>query len=114
MSRLAVVNRPFGTRAAVTLVDGLTIAEMMESSGITGSMRRRAQCWLCDPVTGRQDLIRPEYWARVRPKPGVEAVLRVFPGKGHGGGGKSILGIVLSVAVMAAAAFASFGIANAA
>jgi hypothetical protein len=105
MVPFAVVNRPFGTRLETTVEWGLSIQEMMEASGISPSMQRRTKCFLVDPISATEALIYPELWSKVRPKFGTEVVLRVFPGKG-GGGGKGILGIVLSVAILAAAAFA--------
>lgn len=103
------ISTGFGHRTQFSVSEGLTIAEMMEESKISPSTRRRAQCWINDPRSGRNIFIRRKHWARVRPKPGMGLTLRVTPGMG-GGGKKSTLSIVLSIVIMVAAAAVTWGV----
>jgi hypothetical protein len=92
--------------------EGLSIAEMMKVSCIDPVLMRNAEVWLEDPASGRSVLVPPENWHRVRPKPAADLVIRAYGGKG-GGGSKSMLSIALTIAVMAASSFATFGLSGA-
>ncbi len=91
---------------------GLTIMEMMEQSEINMPLAYRiGRIRVCNPVSGDAVEIPRDNWHAARPKPGMLLTMTLEPGKGRGGGGKSILGLVLSIAVLAAGAWAGFGIA---
>src|SRR3546814_1781446 len=79
MSRLVAAPHPFKTeRIDLTLPEGMTIAEMIEASGIDPILAAHGHVFVGDQYVQRH------LWHRVRPKPGVVLTLRVVP---HGGGG---------------------------
>ncbi len=81
---------------------GGTIAEIMASLALDPVLAASAHVWLCDAAMTREPVpLAREYWHRVRPKPGTVVTVRVAP-RG-GGGGKSPLRVVLTIAVIAAA-----------
>lgn len=106
---LAVVSTVFPQARTFTLPDNLTIADMMRESRIPRDLRRQARCYIRS-AQGRERYVAPQVWHLVKVRPGETATLRVMPRGGGGRGGKSTLGIILSVVVMAAAAFVSFGV----
>ena len=74
---------------------GDTLADIVVAQLERPLLIRRALVWIDD------DLIPSANWHLVRPKPGHRVTIRVRPGMG-GGGGKSPLRIILSIAVIAA------------
>ncbi|WP_395020202.1 hypothetical protein [Dongia sp.] len=107
-NRLVAQSRPFSNaRIERTFEQGLTIMEMMEQSDIDMKLAYRiGRVWISDPVSGAMAEIHSDTWHVVRPKAGMGLTLSLEPGKKKRGGGKSIFGLVLSIAVMAAAAWA--------
>jgi hypothetical protein len=89
------VGRVFGAVPA-----GLSLAEMLRIVQPDPALRMHAHIWLGDT------LIEPDLWGRVRPKPGTRVTIRCLPSDGGGGGGKNPLRTILTLAVVAAAAFA--------
>jgi hypothetical protein len=89
------VGRVFGAVPA-----GLSLAEMLTCVQPDPVLRMHAHIWLGD------DEIEPALWERVRPKPGTRVTIRCLPSGGGGGGGKNPLRTILTLAVVAAAAFA--------
>lgn len=87
-----------------------TIAEMLEQAGFAPQLRPFVQVYIASEVAGGEAVPIPrEFWHQVRPKAGTFVYARVVPGKK----GKNPLGIVLSLAFMAAAAYLSAGTASA-
>ena len=89
---------PGGARLELTLPEGLTIAEIvaMALPGASAADVKRARIALVTP-RGAQ-IIHPDLWQRVRPKPGVRVVIRLIPGKEAL---RTILSIVVSIAAVA-------------
>jgi len=101
---LIVAPRPFSAqRHVVTAPAGGTIAELVAHAPIDPALRALCQVWLVDPVRGDEALVLRANWHRVRPKPGMQLLLRVVPQRGRGGGGKNVLRTVLAIAVVVAA-----------
>lgn len=103
--RLIACPRPFSVeRIDRTMPAGLTIAELLEETldpGLAGS-------------TGQYvfvgDRMVPETWyGRVKPRPGQTVTIRIVPGDSGGGGQKDPFRTVLTIAVIAAAAYVSGG-----
>lgn len=91
----------------VTLPAGGTIAEMLAAAGVSTSPFLRV--WVGDVE------IIAEQWAHVRPKPGRTVSVAAVPGGGEGSG-KTVMRIVLTIAVVALAVYtggAAFGAAGA-
>lgn len=111
-NQLIAQHRPFSNgRIERQFPGGFTIMEMMEMSGIDMPLAYRIGIVrIFDPATGGLAEIDRAYWHCTWPKPGMQLTLTLEPGKG-GGGGKSILGIVLSIAVLAAGAWAGAALA---
>lgn len=107
---LAVVSVVFPEARTFTLPDNLTIAEMMAASGISRRMQRQATCIIRNEATGKERNIPRRVWHLVKVRPGERAILRILPRGGGRSGGKSTLGLILSVVVMAASAFATWGV----
>jgi hypothetical protein len=101
--RVVAAHHPFKVeRTDQQMLAGLTLAEMLERAQPDPVLRRHARIMLGDWEVPR------EHWHRVRPKPGTTVTIRVVP-HGGGGGDKNPLRTVLSIAVIAAAAFVSGG-----
>ena len=103
MTELTAIDKLLGVRTSLASPDGLTIAEMISRSRISPILLRDAEVWIEDQATKRSWMVPRDKWDSTKPKPHVNLVLRAYGGKG-GGGGKSVLGIVLSIAVLAVAA----------
>jgi hypothetical protein len=93
--------RPFSTERLDTLMPvGLTLKEMLEATQPDSLLLAHAHVYVGDQYIPR------DRWHRVRPKSGVRVTCRVVPaGGGGGGGGKSPMRIILTIAVVAAAAY---------
>jgi hypothetical protein len=101
VTRLIAAPHPFKTEQIdIEFPEGMTIAEMIDASGIDPILARHAHCFVGDQYVQRH------LWRRVRPKPGVNLTLRVVPQ--GGGGSKNILHTVLTIAVVVIAAVATF------
>jgi hypothetical protein len=111
-TNLAVVSTFFPEAVTFALPDNLTIAEMMAASRISKRMQKQSTCIIRNIETGKERRIPRRVWQYVKVRPGEKAILRSMPAGGGRGGGKSTLGLVLSIVVMAASAFASFGVAS--
>lgn len=95
-----VVAQPHPLKLArdrVAMPDGLTLADMLETVQPDPILRAHAHIWIHDQYIPR------DLWRVVRPKPGVEIVVKMYPmNGGGGGGGKNPLRTVLTIAVIAA------------
>lgn len=91
-------------RITLCLPAGATIAQMIEIAAPAPGLRPHIA------VTVGGEIVAPKDWGRVRPRPGHLVVINVTPGKG---GGKNPFRMLLSIAVMAAAAFLAPMIASA-
>lgn len=91
---------PGAGRCAMHLPHGLTVAEIVASAlpAANEAFLALARVTLVTPK-GMQ-VILPEHWARVRPHPNVQVVIRIMPGKDAL---RSILSIVVSIAAVALA-----------
>ncbi|SLN37906.1 hypothetical protein AQS8620_01413 [Aquimixticola soesokkakensis] len=78
---------------------GMTLDQIVRMAlpGATGADLAHTQVALVTATA--MDTVAPQYWRGVRPRPGVQVVIRIVPGKGALG---SILSIVVSVAAIAA------------
>jgi hypothetical protein len=86
---------------------GASIRALVEAAGIDVERYGGGTAWICDAaMQARPAFIPFAHWHRVRPHAGTVTLVELKPGQG-GGGGKSILRIVLSLAVAAAAFFAA-------
>lgn len=104
MSRLVAAPHPFrADRVDLVVPDGLTIAEMLEIAQGDPILLAHAHVWIHDQYIPRH------LWHRVRPKPHALVTVRVVPHGGGGGGSKNPLRTLLTIAVVAAAAFVSGG-----
>lgn len=106
-NRLIACASPFSDRRVDhELPHGMTIAQMLDAVDLKPAYRQFAHVWLCDPEFKKDPVfVAAENWHRVRPRPGVVVTLRVAPGKG--GGGKSTIGLVLQIAILAISAAAT-------
>src|SRR3546814_11985906 len=74
LSRLIATPHPFkAERSDSTLPEGMTMAEMIEASGIVPILAAHGHVFVGDQYVQRH------FWHRVRPKPGVVLTLRVVP-----------------------------------
>lgn len=79
---------------------GGTLLEIMRAAGCGGAFLGHAHVWITNrEMTAEPVYILRENWHRVRPKPGMVISVRVVPA-GGGGGGKSPLRTVLTIAVI--------------
>ena len=96
---LTVVSHPSpfdSRREVVPCQPGATIEEILILMGIDGR-RGRPLVWL------NGEAVKPELWARVRPKHGTTLTVNVVP---HGGRtGKAILTVLIGVALVVSAVF---------
>lgn len=83
-------------RLSLTLPEGLTLAEIVAAALPGLADRRQLRVALAGPRGAT--VIPPEHWARLRPKSGVQVVIRVVPGKTAL---RSVLQIVVSLAAFA-------------
>lgn len=98
--RVVAAPRPLGTaRIALAVAAGFSLADIFAQVQPDPRLRRQAHIWVGDGA-GPPEEVPPEYWARVRPKPGATVTIRVAPG--GGGGGKNPLRTILTLAVLAA------------
>lgn len=94
--RVIAALRPFSTEVRELQVSaGGSLSDMLAEIGLKHSLARSAHVFVDDV------LYPPETWDRTKPKAGRVITVRVVPGMG-GGGGKSPLRIILSIAVIAA------------
>ena len=84
-------------RHVLWMPEGLTIEEMLHIVQPDPMLILHAVAFI------KGEVIPREFWPRMRPKEGVHIEFRVVPG--GGGGGKSPLRIILTIAVFAAAFF---------
>lgn len=112
--RLVACPRPFSQeRTDLEIPAGGTVADMVAAFVPEPALRRLAHVWLADREMRRDpEFIHPELWNRVRPKPGIVVTIRVSP-EGGEGGGKNVLAIVLSIAVLVVAAYVGWALAPA-
>lgn len=107
---LVAQTRPFSNgRIAKAYPAGFTIMQMMEMSGIDMRLAYRiGRVYVADPLRPELGIaeIKNDYWHCARPNAGYRIFLSLEPGKKKKGGGKAIFGLVLSIAVLAAAAWA--------
>lgn len=95
---------PFAERRLrMELPHGLTIAEMLQIAIPNPRMRGLATVEL------NGDIVFPEAYAISRPKPGQHVRVTIVPARSGGGGSKNVLAVVLSIAVIAVAAWVSGG-----
>jgi hypothetical protein len=94
MTRVVACPRPFSTyRVDLEVPPGQTIAQIL--AGLQIPPWAHARVFLDDW------LVDPEWYPRVRPRPGTTVTVRVVPTfGGDDRGGKNILGIVLMIAVI--------------
>lgn len=94
---------PDGAAPDIALPPGFTIAEIVGRAlpGATPDMLERTEIVLVTPA-GRMPVDRG-HWHRVRPRDGVLVDIRVIPGKGNML--KSVLGVVVAIAAIAAGAY---------
>lgn len=88
---------PASARIELTLPEGLTMAEIVTAAlpAATDADLDRARVSLVTP-TG-SSIVPRAHWHRIRPKPGVQVVIRLVPGKNAL---KQILSIVISIAAL--------------
>lgn len=101
---LDAIANPFSNEiVTVRGPEGSTIAELLEAAGIKWRRYGGGVCWIEDDARRAEPVAIPRaVWHRVRPKAGTVTTVKLMPGGGQGGG-KQILQIVLSIAVMVAA-----------
>lgn len=89
---------PGMARVDVELPAGLTVAQIIDIAlpDLPAEARTRLRVALVNPVGS--EILLPQVWSRVRPRPGVQVVIRVAPGKGAI---RSVLMIAVSVASIA-------------
>lgn len=89
---------PSSGRVDIQLPEGLTIAEIVAIAlpGLGASQLDRTRVVLVSEK-GRA-VVSSELWAQVRPKPGVQVVIRVVPGKNAV---RSVLRIIVAIAAVA-------------
>lgn len=97
---VAVKAHPFDSKAEmVRLPEGLTLLQMVDAQSLDPVMRAHVVI----QING--DVIPRESWHLVRPKASAIVSVHIVPSGGGGGGGKNPLKTVLTIAVMAAAAY---------
>lgn len=98
-TRLVAAPHPFKVETIDRVVpDGLTLAEILDEAQCDPVIAAHAHIWIGDQYIPRH------HWRRVRPKAGTTITMRVVPQ--GGGGGKSPLRTVLTIAVIVAAMYA--------
>ncbi len=110
--RVVASPNPFSDYVAdLELPAGGTILDLMRAAGCDRALIGHAHVHIIDrPMTQEPIMIPRENWARVRPKPGMHAAIRVVaaPRGGGGGGKKNPLRTILTIAVVVA----SYGVAS--
>lgn len=103
---LEAIPNPFSNEiVTVRGPEGATIGELLELAGIRWRRYGGGVCWIEDADRRLDPVPVPrELWHRVRPKAGTVTTVKLMPGRG-GSGGKQILTILLSIAVLAASVF---------
>lgn len=108
--RITAATHPFkAERKSLELPEGLTISQMLAMAQPDQKQVEHARVFV------RGELIPKKVWSRYRPKAGILVEVRAFPipqGGGGDDGGKSVLRIVLTIAVIAFAAWAGSAIAG--
>ena len=98
MINVNIVPHPFAVeRVHHCMEAGLSIAAIIAQLQPDAWLRRHAHVYL------NGDYIPQPEWERVKPKPGTQLSIRLVP-MGGGGGGKSPLRTVMSIAIMAGTA----------
>lgn len=99
---------PGAEQIHMELPAGLTVAEILRIALPSATSADLARCRVALVTPRGISIMKPEQWHLVRPKPGVQIVIRVIPGKNAL---KSVLSIVVAIAAVAiGAAFgAPFG-----
>lgn len=89
---------PGSCRINLTLPEGLSLADIVQAAlpGLQAADRPLARVTLVTPAGSA--VIPAHLWHRVRPKPGVQVIIRLIPGKDAL---RSILSIVVSIAAVA-------------
>lgn len=97
-------------RIELTLPEGLTVAEIVAQAlpGATVEDLRRVRVALV--TASGSSIVDPDFWHRVRPRPGARVVIRVVPGKGAL---RAVLSVVVAITAVALGAYFGPGLAGA-
>ncbi|WP_321362589.1 phage tail protein [uncultured Celeribacter sp.] len=89
------------------LPHGYTLDEVVRSTlpGLSAEDLKQAQVWLC--TRQGKDQIDATFWRHIKPRPGVQVIIRVTPGKDAL---KSVLSAVVAIAAAAAGAWVAGGL----
>nr|WP_321511087.1 phage tail protein [uncultured Celeribacter sp.] len=94
--------KPETGRIEKSLPHGLTLYEVVKSTlpGISDEEMKDARVWLS--TSKGKEQIDPTFWRHIRPRPGVQVVIRLLPGKSVL---KSVLTAIVAIAAVAAGAW---------
>lgn len=93
---------PGAARLTLDLPEGMTLQDIV-SVALPGALPTEIAACRVALVTDRgAEIIAPDLWPRVRPRPGVQVVIRVVAGKDAL---RSILSIVVTIAAIASGQF---------
>lgn len=97
---------PQARRVARELPAGMTLAEIVRVTVPMLAEDDLGQCRVALVTPQGSEIILPEHWARVRPRPGVHVVIRVISDKSSL---RSILSVVVAIAAVAAGQYWAIG-----
>lgn len=91
---------PGAGRISLQCSAGMSIAEILDAALPAAGETDRGRCRVSLVSERGAEVIAPELWHRVRPRPGIRVVVRVIAGKGAI---KAVLSIAIAVAALAVA-----------
>lgn len=97
---------PENRRIDRELPAGLTLQEILEATLPSLPKAEHAQCRIALVTPHGSQIVLPQYWSRVRPRPGVRVVIRVVSDKSAL---RSVLSVVIAIAAVAAGQYWAIG-----
>ncbi|QDP47464.1 MAG: hypothetical protein GOVbin2371_49 [Prokaryotic dsDNA virus sp.] len=101
---------PGAEPAKLQLPHGLTVAEMLPLALPAASQADLHHCRVALVTREGMSIVHREHWARLRPRPGVQVVIRLIPRKE---GLRAVMTVVVAIAAVAVGAFYGAGFAAA-
>ncbi|MGR3479353.1 host specificity factor TipJ family phage tail protein [Salipiger marinus] len=93
---------PGAQQIEMQLPTGMTVAEILRAALPCATEAELARCRVALVTSKGTAVVLPQYWSRLRPRPGVRVLIRVIPGND---GLRAVLSIVVAIAAVATGAW---------